>query len=177
MTDTYKQAAVPGSGDIPIPDISLNNCYVTVNGDDIVIDTWTDAQQKDRVPTDADILVYRTWRSPPCLKLDGEEKENPDIETPDGAHKYRYDREHKKIALRTFAELAAEVEALRLAALPGQVREVRDMLLAASDWTQLADTALTPDEVAEWAVYRQGLRDITKSPGFPEAVVMPAEPE
>lgn len=40
-----------------------------------------------------------------------------------------------------------------------EIRERRNYLLAACDWTQLPDAALTPEQKAAWAVYRQQLRD------------------
>jgi hypothetical protein len=39
------------------------------------------------------------------------------------------------------------------------VRSQRDGQLRGSDWTQGADTPLTAEKVAEWATYRQALRD------------------
>jgi nitrous oxide reductase accessory protein NosL len=41
------------------------------------------------------------------------------------------------------------------------IRVYRDALLASSDWTQAADSPLSDDKKAEWATYRQELRDIT----------------
>ena len=41
------------------------------------------------------------------------------------------------------------------------VRSMRNNELTATDWTQLPDSPLTPEKKAEWAVYRQALRDIT----------------
>ena len=35
-----------------------------------------------------------------------------------------------------------------------------------SDWTQLADTSLTPEEKAAWGAYRQALRDMTDNIDF-----------
>tara|TARA_B110000285_G_scaffold157505_1_gene175698 strand:+ start:1820 stop:2179 length:360 start_codon:yes stop_codon:yes gene_type:complete len=40
------------------------------------------------------------------------------------------------------------------------MRVVRDYLMAMSDYTQLTDCALTDAKVAEWATYRQALRDL-----------------
>lgn len=54
-----------------------------------------------------------------------------------------------------------------------QVRAERDALLAACDWTQVADA---PVDQAAWAVYRQALRDVTAQSGFPDAVVWPTKP-
>lgn len=41
------------------------------------------------------------------------------------------------------------------------VRRMRNDKLTRSDWTQLTDSPLTTEKKAEWAVYRQALRDIT----------------
>lgn len=44
-----------------------------------------------------------------------------------------------------------------------EVRKKRNMLLDDSDWTQMPDTALTDSKKAEWATYRQALRDMMAS--------------
>jgi hypothetical protein len=41
-----------------------------------------------------------------------------------------------------------------------ELREKRNVLLASSDWTGLADTALTNEKLAEWKMYRQHLRNL-----------------
>lgn len=41
------------------------------------------------------------------------------------------------------------------------IRSYRDKLLSSCDWTQAADSPLSDDKKAEWATYRQELRDIT----------------
>lgn len=53
-------------------------------------------------------------------------------------------------------------------------RQERDRLLAASDWTQVADA---PVDQAAWATYRQALRDIPLQAGFPNSIVWPTKPE
>jgi hypothetical protein len=53
------------------------------------------------------------------------------------------------------------------------VRERRNELLIASDWTQVPDVPV--DKVA-WAAYRQALRDIPAQPGFPLNVSWPEQP-
>ena len=40
-------------------------------------------------------------------------------------------------------------------------------LLPASDWTQLPDSPLSDSKKAEWATYRQALRDITTHSNWP----------
>lgn len=64
------------------------------------------------------------------------------------------------------AELAAIAAA-------DQRRSERNALLAASDWTQVADVPMTDDKRAAWATYRQQLRDLT----FGADVEWPAAPE
>ena len=41
-----------------------------------------------------------------------------------------------------------------------ELREKRNVLLAETDWTGLADTALTNEKLAEWKLYRQHLRNL-----------------
>jgi len=55
-----------------------------------------------------------------------------------------------------------------------EARALRDSLLVACDWTQVADA---PVDQAAWAAYRQELRDVTAQAGFPDAVVWPVKPE
>lgn len=59
------------------------------------------------------------------------------------------------------------------AAKAEQIRAERNRLLAASDWTQVADA---PVDQAAWTAYRQALRDISGQAGFPENVNWPAAP-
>ena len=40
------------------------------------------------------------------------------------------------------------------------IREKRDALLQKCDWTQAADSPLSDAKKAEWATYRQALRDL-----------------
>ena len=54
-----------------------------------------------------------------------------------------------------------------------EVRAERDRLLAASDWTQLADA---PVDAAAWTTYRQQLRDIPQDFDSPDDVVWPEQP-
>jgi hypothetical protein len=41
-----------------------------------------------------------------------------------------------------------------------EARRLRDTLLTASDWTQIADNALTDEKKAEWAEHRRVLRKV-----------------
>jgi len=62
---------------------------------------------------------------------------------------------------------------LMLMAKGTSARQKRSTLLAASDWTQVADAPV--DQVA-WAAYRQELRDITSQEAFPFEVTWPVAP-
>lgn len=53
------------------------------------------------------------------------------------------------------------------------VRDSRQILLSASDWTQLPDAPLTDAKRQAWSTYRQALRDITAQAGFPWNVTWP----
>lgn len=65
-------------------------------------------------------------------------------------------------------------EQIAVEARAEEVRTQRNSLLAASDWTQVADAPV--DQVA-WATYRQALRGITAQVGFPETIDWPVAPE
>ena len=71
-------------------------------------------------------------------------------------------------------DLTAEEIATRDADQSMQVRTERNALLAASDWTQVADA---PVDQSAWASYRQALRDVTGQAGFPWEIVWPTQPE
>ena len=45
----------------------------------------------------------------------------------------------------------------------GELRKLRNNLLLISDWTQAADSPLSDSKKAEWATYRQALRDLPAS--------------
>lgn len=53
------------------------------------------------------------------------------------------------------------------------IREKRNQLLLASDWTQLLDS---PVDQTVWASYRQQLRDISLQENFPWVVTWPEPP-
>lgn len=58
------------------------------------------------------------------------------------------------------AQRAADEAHHRTVVAPAMLRANRNARLAASDWTQLPDAALTKDERAAWTRYRQQLRDL-----------------
>lgn len=63
------------------------------------------------------------------------------------------------------------------AALILSIMNRRTLELYQSDWTQGGDSPLTAEKKAEWATYRQALRDITAQPGYPTDVQWPVAPK
>jgi len=56
------------------------------------------------------------------------------------------------------------------------VRADRDSMLAACDWTQIADASLGDHTAEEWATYRQELRDLPSVYSKVSEVVFPDDP-
>ena len=52
---------------------------------------------------------------------------------------------------------------LRTEPITDLIRNIRNDMLSASDWTQTIDCPLTDAKKAEWATYRQELRDLPSS--------------
>jgi hypothetical protein len=73
----------------------------------------------------------------------------------------------------TKAEHEAAYQARLDADAAKAVRAERDQKLKDTDWMGLSDVTMS----AEWAAYRQGLRDISLQDGFPHTITWPTEPE
>lgn len=56
------------------------------------------------------------------------------------------------------------------------IREKRQPLIDQTDWTQMPDAQLTAEKKAEFANYRQLLRDLPQTYDNPDDVVWPAKP-
>lgn len=82
---------------------------------------------------DAIILEHESWLNP------------SDLSIVDG-----------KIQVKAITQTDEEIKQQKLSA----IRTKRGMLLAASDWTQFADSPLNDEKKKEWQVYRQALRDM-----------------
>lgn len=67
----------------------------------------------------------------------------------------------------TEAQRDAEIAEMAIPAAAKQNRMQRDMLLAQSDWTQMADTPLSDSAKAAWASYRTLLRDLPATSAWP----------
>ena len=58
-----------------------------------------------------------------------------------------------------------------------EMRQMRDMLLRNSDWTQMPDLPLSNEQKQAWAVYRQALRDFPSTWTVGPTVDFPDPPE
>jgi len=54
-----------------------------------------------------------------------------------------------------------------------RVRSERDQKLKDTDWMGMSDVTMS----ADWATYRQALRDVPSQAGFPNTITWPDEPE
>ena len=71
---------------------------------------------------------------------------------------------------KTEEDLAAETESQW-----ASIRQQRNVKLAESDWTQIADAPFTEEKRLEWVTYRQALRDITNQTD-PFSISWPTDP-
>ncbi|MCS6257474.1 tail fiber assembly protein [Shewanella baltica] len=58
-----------------------------------------------------------------------------------------------------------------------EVRRMRDALITQTDYTQIPDNPLSVEKKAEFAAYRQALRDLPQSTDNPDEIVWPVKPE
>lgn len=80
-----------------------------------------------------------------------------------------------RLNLRTMTWEDPRSDELKMAIARGQVREQRNALLAATDWTQLPDVPLSEERRQQWETYRQALRDVTDQ-ADPFNIVWPEPP-
>lgn len=59
------------------------------------------------------------------------------------------------------------VPAQSQAELVQALREMRDVLLKESDWTQVPDCPLSEEIKNDWRIWRQEMRDITSTASYP----------
>ena len=76
----------------------------------------------------------------------------------------------------TAAEQETAYKAMKDAEFAKSARDSRDKLLAECDWLVVKALELSQAVPAEWAVYRQALRDLPQQAGFPTTIVWPDTP-
>jgi len=59
------------------------------------------------------------------------------------------------------------------------LREMRDVLLKESDWTQMPDCPISEEIKNDWRIWRQAMRDITSTVSYPleNTIQLPVTPE
>ena len=95
---------------------------------------------------------------------------DPRNDVPDGYDYIKCDdpTEGMAVDLKTKTLVSAEIELPFVLTDEGKRKRKRNALLAESDWTQFADSPLTDKKKAEWATYRQALRDLPQE--YPNAI-------
>jgi len=78
---------------------------------------------------------------------------------------------------KTAAENEAAYKAQKDEEQSKNVRNSRTEMLRDCDWTQLDDTPMSNTQKADWAEYRQALRDVPDQAGFPFDIEWPVQPE
>ena len=77
----------------------------------------------------------------------------------------------------TAAEQEAAYKAQKDAEFAKSARDSRDKLLAECDWLVVKALELAQAVPADWATYRQALRDLPQQAGFPTTINWPVKPE
>ena len=95
---------------------------------------------------------------------------DPRNDVPDGHDYIESDdsTEGMAVDIKTKTLVPAEIELPFVLTDEGKRKRKRNALLAESDWTQFADSPLTDKKKAEWATYRQALRDLPQQ--YPDAI-------
>ncbi len=95
---------------------------------------------------------------------------DPRNDVPDGYDYIECDdpTEGMAVDIKTKTLVPAEIELPFVLSDEGKRKRKRNALLAESDWTQFADSPLTDTKKAEWATYRQALRDLPQE--YPNAI-------
>ena len=79
--------------------------------------------------------------------------------------------------LDKYQDFSVEADADALENSWDKLRTERNSLLVSSDWTQAADSPLTDEVKAEWAVHREALRDLPANTPDPANPTWPDAPE
>lgn len=77
----------------------------------------------------------------------------------------------------SISEMDDEAKAAKDAETAKNVRTTRDRLLAEGDWMVIKAAETGIPLAADWATYRQALRNVPSQAGFPHNVTWPAKPE
>jgi len=95
---------------------------------------------------------------------------NPEVDVPDGFDYIEcYESvEGMAVDTKTKTLVEADIDLPFVLTDAGIRKKRRNELLSQSDWTQFADSPLSDTKKAEWATYRQALRDLPQQ--YPDAI-------
>lgn len=85
-------------------------------------------------------------------------------------------KEGNSVSALTEEEIASIKLEMRTKSFMQDIRNERKKLLDLSDWTQFDTTPLSAEKKAEWAVYRQALRDLPDTIEDVTSFVWPTQP-
>ena len=80
------------------------------------------------------------------------------------------------LALAKREAYMGKVEDVYIPYTEAEARDIRDKLLAESDWTQTLDAPIDGETREAYRVYRQALRDIPEQEDFPNTIIWPELP-
>ena len=101
--------------------------------------------------TDTGLIKKTLTCDESSIQYNHSDTESYTVGTPEASHKYFLDG--------SFVEGTTSPSETK-ATLDRGIREIRESLLLTSDWTQMPDSPLSDEKKAEWAAYRQALRDL-----------------
>lgn len=118
--------------------------------------------------TDAELLAFNTVPVAPT--------EPPVVNYTKDISRWAINQGGSWVEVWTVTDASQQEIADRLANQWQSVRSERDRILYSCDWTQLSDVPLTAEQVEQWRVYRQQVRDVTNQPD-PFNIVWPVAPQ
>lgn len=126
-----------------------------------------------------DFTIYDTTtgeikRTVSCLEVD----KDANIGSGEGAVDGHYSADEYTV-VNGVAKMRSddELEAQKVQEAEKNMRMQRDMMLSASDFTQVPDAPFTDAQRQAWATYRQALRDLPSNVTDPFNIVWPTEPD
>lgn len=119
-------------------------------------------------PSDEDLLAFDVVPVVPTAE--------PDVDYTKDLSRWANKDGSQWIEVWTVTDATPSEISERLTAQWAAVRYERDDKLQKSDWTQLPDVPLTEQQKADWASYRQALREVTDQPD-PFNIVWPTPPQ
>lgn len=140
-----------------------------IDGPRMLPDGWKNISGLKFLPED--VLFNLGWRRYEFVPYEGDMAGKVSIEPRFEVTSTEY-IEYQQVREKTQDEINLELESMW-----SSIIEIRNRLLAESDWTQLQDSSISTEKKAEWAKYRQDLRNLPQTFTNPNELVWPTRPE